>query len=115
MLGAEYASIPYSIRRLYRLFFNVQPFTCRKHFLVFLRLYCSFYSYFVYIRMPPSLSFCLQWFSENVALDTNDSLEKQKIFKFRGDLAIRQGDFQVNNSVFYSLTPTAVKPVSLLK
>lgn len=62
-----------------------------------------------------SLSLSLQWFCENAALDTNDSLEKQKVYKFRGDLAIRQGDFQVNNSVYYSHCPHSVKPVSLLR
>ncbi|XP_027875104.1 uncharacterized protein C8orf76 homolog [Xiphophorus couchianus] len=35
-----------------------------------------------------------QWFCENAALDTDDSLEKQKVFKFRGDLALRQGNYQ---------------------
>ncbi|XP_077384163.1 zinc fingers and homeoboxes protein 1 [Festucalex cinctus] len=35
-----------------------------------------------------------EWFCESTALDTEDSLEKQKVFKFRGDLAIRQGDYQ---------------------
>lgn len=54
-----HVSIPYPIQRLYRLFFNVQPFTCRKRFLVFLRLHSSFYSYFVYIRMPPPTSISL--------------------------------------------------------
>lgn len=75
-------------------FFNVQPFTCRTPFLVFWRLYSSFYSHFIVFISVLSL----QWFCENAALDTNDSLEKQKVYKFRGDLAIRQGDFQVNHS-----------------
>uniref|UniRef100_A0A7N8XS82 Chromosome 8 open reading frame 76 n=1 Tax=Mastacembelus armatus TaxID=205130 RepID=A0A7N8XS82_9TELE len=35
-----------------------------------------------------------EWFCDNAALDTDDSLEKQKVFKFRGDLAVRQGDYQ---------------------
>lgn len=35
-----------------------------------------------------------EWFCESTALDTDDSLEKQKVFKFRGDLALRQGDYQ---------------------
>ncbi|KAM4735280.1 uncharacterized protein C8orf76 homolog [Anableps anableps] len=35
-----------------------------------------------------------EWFCENTALDTDDSLEKQKVFKFRGDLALRQGNYQ---------------------
>lgn len=92
-------SMPDSIRCLFMSFFNSQVFTCRKCFLVFLRLYSSFYNCFVY-NAPVSL----QWFCENAALDTNDSLEKQKVYKFRGDLAIRQGDFQVNKSVYHSLT-----------
>uniref|UniRef100_A0A672FNI4 Zgc:101716 n=1 Tax=Salarias fasciatus TaxID=181472 RepID=A0A672FNI4_SALFA len=29
-----------------------------------------------------------------VTLDTDDSLEKQKVYKFRGDLAVRRGDYQ---------------------
>ncbi|XP_061529881.1 uncharacterized protein C8orf76 [Phycodurus eques] len=35
-----------------------------------------------------------EWFCESAALDTEDSLEKQKVFKFRGDLATRQGKYQ---------------------
>lgn len=35
-----------------------------------------------------------EWFCESTALDTDDPLEKQKIYKFRGDLAVRQGDHQ---------------------
>lgn len=35
-----------------------------------------------------------QWFCESAALDTDDSLEKQKVYKFRGDLAVRQGNYQ---------------------
>ncbi|XP_043973734.1 uncharacterized protein C8orf76 [Gambusia affinis] len=35
-----------------------------------------------------------EWFCESTALDTDDSLEKQKVFKFRGDLALRQGNYQ---------------------
>ncbi|XP_074510868.1 uncharacterized protein C8orf76 homolog [Sebastes fasciatus] len=35
-----------------------------------------------------------EWFCESSALDTDDPLEKQKIYKFRGDLAVRQGDHQ---------------------
>ncbi|XP_022609148.1 uncharacterized protein C8orf76-like [Seriola dumerili] len=35
-----------------------------------------------------------EWFCESVALDTDDSLEKQKVYKFRGDLALRQGNYQ---------------------
>ncbi|XP_070691731.1 uncharacterized protein C8orf76 homolog isoform X2 [Pempheris klunzingeri] len=35
-----------------------------------------------------------EWFCESAALDTDDSLEKQKVFKFRGDLAVRQGNYQ---------------------
>ncbi|XP_049586346.1 uncharacterized protein C8orf76 homolog isoform X1 [Syngnathus scovelli] len=35
-----------------------------------------------------------EWFCEGAALDTEDSLEKQKVLKFRGDLATRQGKYQ---------------------
>ncbi|XP_072250842.1 uncharacterized protein C8orf76 homolog [Leuresthes tenuis] len=35
-----------------------------------------------------------EWFCESGALDTGDSLEKQKVYKFRGDLAVRQGNYQ---------------------
>ncbi|KAK0155596.1 hypothetical protein N1851_002075 [Merluccius polli] len=35
-----------------------------------------------------------QWFCESAALDTEDSLEKQKVFKFRGDLASRQRNYK---------------------
>ncbi|CAN9514082.1 unnamed protein product [Ophioblennius macclurei] len=35
-----------------------------------------------------------EWFCQSSALDTEDSLEKQKVFKFRGDLAVRQGHHQ---------------------
>ncbi|XP_068999435.1 uncharacterized protein C8orf76 homolog [Embiotoca jacksoni] len=35
-----------------------------------------------------------EWFCESAALDTDDSLEKQKIYKFRGDLAVRRGKYQ---------------------
>ncbi|XP_019748642.1 uncharacterized protein C8orf76 homolog isoform X1 [Hippocampus comes] len=35
-----------------------------------------------------------EWFCESAALDTEDSLEKQKVYKFRGDLATRRGDYQ---------------------
>ncbi|XP_070822676.1 uncharacterized protein C8orf76 homolog [Chaetodon trifascialis] len=35
-----------------------------------------------------------EWFCESAALDTDDSLEKQKVYKFRGDLAVRQGSYQ---------------------
>lgn len=35
-----------------------------------------------------------QWFCDKAALDTDDALEKQKVLKSRGDLALRQGDFQ---------------------
>lgn len=35
-----------------------------------------------------------QWFCDEAALDTDDSLEKQKVWKFRGDLAQRQGHYQ---------------------
>ncbi|XP_051263565.1 uncharacterized protein C8orf76 [Dicentrarchus labrax] len=35
-----------------------------------------------------------EWFCESAALDTEDPLEKQKVYKFRADLALRQGDYQ---------------------
>ncbi|KAM3873429.1 uncharacterized protein C8orf76 homolog [Diretmus argenteus] len=35
-----------------------------------------------------------EWFCESAALDTEDALEKQKVFKFRGDFALRQGNYQ---------------------
>ncbi|KAL6108849.1 uncharacterized protein ACO6RY_12106 [Pungitius sinensis] len=35
-----------------------------------------------------------QWFCDKTALNTDDPLEKQKIYKFRGDLAVRQGQHQ---------------------
>ncbi|CAL8336974.1 uncharacterized protein C8orf76 homolog [Gadus morhua] len=35
-----------------------------------------------------------QWFCQSSALDTEDSLEKQKVFKFRGDLACRQRNYK---------------------
>ncbi|XP_005952978.1 uncharacterized protein C8orf76 [Haplochromis burtoni] len=35
-----------------------------------------------------------EWFCHSAALDTEDSLEKQKVYKFRGDLAVRQGSYQ---------------------
>ncbi|KAK2844228.1 hypothetical protein Q5P01_010887 [Channa striata] len=35
-----------------------------------------------------------EWFCDNAALDTEDALEKQKVYKFRGDLAMRQGNYQ---------------------
>uniref|UniRef100_A0A3Q3BHH4 Zgc:101716 n=1 Tax=Kryptolebias marmoratus TaxID=37003 RepID=A0A3Q3BHH4_KRYMA len=35
-----------------------------------------------------------EWFCDSTALDTDDSLEKQKVFKFRGDLALRRGNYQ---------------------
>ncbi|XP_035019807.1 uncharacterized protein C8orf76 [Hippoglossus stenolepis] len=35
-----------------------------------------------------------EWFCESAALDTDDALEKQKVYKFRGDLAVRQGNHQ---------------------
>lgn len=35
-----------------------------------------------------------QWFCADAALDTDDSLEKQKVMKFRGDLAVRKGEPQ---------------------
>uniref|UniRef100_A0A3B4G7Q1 Uncharacterized protein n=1 Tax=Pundamilia nyererei TaxID=303518 RepID=A0A3B4G7Q1_9CICH len=35
-----------------------------------------------------------EWFCDSAALDTEDSLETQKVYKFRGDLAVRQGNYQ---------------------
>lgn len=35
-----------------------------------------------------------QWFCADDALETDDSLEKQKVMKFRGDLAVRKGEHQ---------------------
>lgn len=35
-----------------------------------------------------------EWFCETTALNTEDPLEKQKIYKFRGDLAVRRGNHQ---------------------
>uniref|UniRef100_A0A3Q1B8D6 Uncharacterized protein n=1 Tax=Amphiprion ocellaris TaxID=80972 RepID=A0A3Q1B8D6_AMPOC len=35
-----------------------------------------------------------RWFCDSAALDTDDSLEKQKVYKFRGDLAVRQGNYK---------------------
>ncbi|XP_041649820.1 uncharacterized protein C8orf76 [Cheilinus undulatus] len=35
-----------------------------------------------------------EWFCKSSALDTDDPLEKQKVLKFRGDLAVRQGKYQ---------------------
>ncbi|KAM6994466.1 uncharacterized protein C8orf76 homolog [Tautogolabrus adspersus] len=35
-----------------------------------------------------------EWFCKSAALDTDDPLETQKVFKFRGDLAVRQGNYQ---------------------
>ncbi|XP_068180100.1 uncharacterized protein C8orf76 homolog [Antennarius striatus] len=35
-----------------------------------------------------------EWFCDSSALDTEEPLEKQKIYKFRGDLAVRQRDYQ---------------------
>ncbi|KAM7420311.1 hypothetical protein PAMA_014835 [Pampus argenteus] len=36
-----------------------------------------------------------EWFCGSAALDTDDTLEKQKVYKFRGDLAVRQGKYQI--------------------
>uniref|UniRef100_A0A3B4AVY7 Uncharacterized protein n=1 Tax=Periophthalmus magnuspinnatus TaxID=409849 RepID=A0A3B4AVY7_9GOBI len=35
-----------------------------------------------------------QWYCVDVVLDTNDSLKKQKVMKFKGDLAVRKGEHQ---------------------
>ncbi|KAG7277482.1 hypothetical protein CRUP_037353 [Coryphaenoides rupestris] len=45
--------------------------------------------------LPYKAKFCeSQWFCESAAADTEDSLEKQKVFKFRGDLASRQRNYK---------------------
>ncbi|XP_024124210.1 uncharacterized protein C8orf76 homolog isoform X3 [Oryzias melastigma] len=35
-----------------------------------------------------------EWFCESVALETDDPIETQKVYKFRGDLALRKGNYQ---------------------
>lgn len=35
-----------------------------------------------------------QWFCADAALNTDDSLEKQKVMKFRGDLAVKKGEHE---------------------
>ncbi|XP_073341387.1 uncharacterized protein C8orf76 homolog [Pagrus major] len=35
-----------------------------------------------------------EWFCDSAALDTDNTLERQKVYKFRGDLAVRQGNYQ---------------------
>ncbi|RVE62459.1 hypothetical protein OJAV_G00157630 [Oryzias javanicus] len=35
-----------------------------------------------------------EWFCESVSLETDDPIEKQKVYKFRGDLAMRKGNYQ---------------------
>uniref|UniRef100_A0A8C7X6F4 Zgc:101716 n=1 Tax=Oryzias sinensis TaxID=183150 RepID=A0A8C7X6F4_9TELE len=35
-----------------------------------------------------------EWFCESAALETDDAIEKQKVYKFRGDLAMRKGNYQ---------------------
>ncbi|XP_013875935.1 uncharacterized protein C8orf76 homolog [Austrofundulus limnaeus] len=35
-----------------------------------------------------------EWFCESSSSDTDDALEKQKVLKFRGDLALRRGNYQ---------------------
>lgn len=47
-----------------------------------------------------------QWFCDSAALDTDDSLERQKVYKFRADLAVRQGNYQV--------TVIAIHPLFLI-
>lgn len=47
--------------------------------------------------------FSLQWFCESAALNTDDFLERQKVYKFRGDLAVRQGNYQVNEISAFGL------------
>lgn len=45
-----------------------------------------------------------QWFCEGAALETDDAIEKQKVYKFRGDLAMRKGNYQVNKTNTLILT-----------
>ena len=59
-----------------------------------------------------SLCFPLQWFCESVALNTDDFLEKQKVYKFRGDLAVRQGNYQVIEIIKYGLSSLSLTKVS---
>lgn len=60
-----------------------------------------------------SSCFSSQWFCESTALDTDDSLEKQKVFKFRGDLALRQGNYQVTGVLQFSFTQVCISLQSL--
>ncbi|KAL3060630.1 uncharacterized protein C8orf76 [Trematomus bernacchii] len=43
-----------------------------------------------------------EWFCESSALCTDDPLEKQKVYKFRGDLALKQGNYQKALDVYSS-------------
>ncbi|XP_061919534.1 zinc fingers and homeoboxes protein 1-like isoform X3 [Entelurus aequoreus] len=43
-----------------------------------------------------------EWFCDSAALHTDDSLQKQKVFKFRGDLAVRQGNYQTGLDAYSS-------------
>lgn len=90
--------IPFSIWHLYRLILNAQIFTCKTVSGLIVSVFLSSKLFCIYKNDPLS---SLQWFCENAALDTNNSLEKQKVFKFRGDLAVRQGDYQVSYSVYH--------------
>ncbi len=57
----------------------------------------------------------LQWFCESTALDTDDSLEKQKVYKFRGDLAVRQRDYQVIQFSHSALISNARSAFSVMR
>ncbi|XP_028326826.1 uncharacterized protein C8orf76 homolog [Gouania willdenowi] len=46
-----------------------------------------------------------QWFCLSEALDTDDPVEKQKVNKFRGDLALRQKDYQKAWEAYSSCLP----------
>uniref|UniRef100_A0A3P9LAD4 Zgc:101716 n=1 Tax=Oryzias latipes TaxID=8090 RepID=A0A3P9LAD4_ORYLA len=43
-----------------------------------------------------------EWFCEGAALETDDAIEKQKVYKFRGDLAMRKGNYQKALEVYSS-------------
>ncbi|KAK5862679.1 hypothetical protein PBY51_018048 [Eleginops maclovinus] len=43
-----------------------------------------------------------EWFCESSALSTDDPLEKQKVYKYRGDLAVKQGNYQKALDVYSS-------------
>ncbi|XP_033958396.1 uncharacterized protein C8orf76 homolog isoform X2 [Pseudochaenichthys georgianus] len=55
----------------------------------------------IYLRLP-DFKKQQQWFCESSALCTDDPLEKQKVYKFRGDLALKQGNYQKALDVYSS-------------